>query len=185
MINNFLNIDYLKLGNDIQKSAYTVLTKIKIFDIIKKYNPILVGTIPIEINIKNSDLDIICEVYNISEFEIIMKDNFSNFNEFKINKVNDEILVVNFVVDNFEIEVYAQNLKSIEQNGYRHMIIENRILSLGGDKVNKIIYLKENGLKTEPAFAKLLELNGNPYNELLKIEKLSDTEIISILKDKL
>ncbi|CEN92715.1 MAG: DUF4269 domain-containing protein [Paraclostridium sordellii] len=186
MANDFFNIGYLRVGNDIQKLAYELLNKINIFDILKKYNPILVGTIPIEINIENSDLDIICEVYNIAEFKKIMKDNFSNFNEFKINKVNDKILVINFIVEKFEIEVYAQNLKSINQNGYKHMIIENRILSLGGAKVrDEIIYFKKNGLKTEPAFAKILGLNGNPYDELLKIDNLSDTEIRRMLKGKI
>ena len=182
MKEDFINVDYLKFGNKKQQNVFKLLNRIHIFDIIEKYNPILVGTIPIGIDIDSSDLDIICEVYDLDEFEILMKDKFSNFNKFKINKVNNEILTVNFLVDDFEIEVYAQNIKSTEQNGYRHMIIENRILSLGGDLVRqKIIELKKSGLKTEPAFAKLLNLEGNPYDELLKLEKLNDVEIRSLL----
>ena len=149
MKEDFINVDYLKFGNKKQQNVFKLLNRIHIFDIIEKYNPILVGTIPIGIDIDSSDLDIICEVYNL---------------------------------DDFEIEVYAQNIKSTEQNGYRHMIIENRILSLGGDLVRqKIIELKKSGLKTEPAFAKLLNLEGNPYDELLKLEKLNDVEIRSLL----
>lgn len=183
MKEDFINFDYLKFGNKKQQKVFELLNRIHIFNIIEKYNPILVGTIPIGIDIDSSDLDIICEVYNLEEFEILMKDKFSNFNEFKINKVNNEILTVNFLVDDFEIEVYAQNIKSTEQNGYRHMIIENRILSLGEDLVRrKIIELKKSGLKTEPAFAKLLKLQGNPYDELLKLEKLNDMEIRSLLE---
>lgn len=62
------------------------------------------------------------------------------------------------------------------------MIIESRILELGGDKVRKeIIKLKERGMKTEPAFANYLRLNGDPYKELLQLETFSDDEIKKIL----
>ena len=50
------------------------------------------------------------------------------------------------------------------------MIIENDILKEKGlDFKQKIKQLKSDGLKTEPAFAKLLGLQGNPYIELLKL----------------
>ncbi|WP_291650959.1 DUF4269 domain-containing protein [Clostridium sp.] len=182
MKEGFTNLDYLKIGNMKQQMVFKLLNSTHIFNTLEKYNPILVGTIPIGIDIDSSDLDIICEVYNLKEFEILMKDKFSNFNEFKINKVNDEILTVNFLIHNFEIEVYAQNIKTTDQNGYRHMIIENRILSLCEELVRqKIIQLKKDGYKTEPAFAKLLNLQGNPYDELLKFEKLNDEEIRELL----
>ena len=182
MKEDFINFDYLRFGNMKQQMVFKLLNSTRIFDIIEKYNPILVGTIPIGIDIDSSDLDIICEVYNLEEFEILMREKFSHFNKFKINKVNDEVLTVNFLIDDFEIEVYAQNIRTTEQNGYRHMMIENRILKLGEDLVRqKVVELKKGGLKTEPAFAKLLNLQGNPYDELLKLEKLNDAEIRNLL----
>ncbi|MGL4365226.1 MAG: DUF4269 domain-containing protein [Cetobacterium sp.] len=48
---------------------------------------------------------------------------------------------------------------------------------------DKIVSLKRAGIKTEPAFAKLLELNGNPYEELLNFEFLSNREIVKKLKE--
>jgi len=52
------------------------------------------------------------------------------------------------------------------------MIIENRILKEKGSKFKqRLKELKADGIKTEPAFAKLLGLHGNPYTELLKLEK--------------
>ncbi|WP_343330978.1 DUF4269 domain-containing protein [Polaribacter staleyi] len=58
------------------------------------------------------------------------------------------------------------------QNAYRHMIVENKILKEKGFEFKQSIKkLKSNGTKTEPAFAKLLGLEGNPYTELLKLEK--------------
>ena len=65
---NFLDISYLKSGNERQKKAYHVLTDNNILEKLAFYHPILVGTIPININIESSDLDIICEVYDNDEF---------------------------------------------------------------------------------------------------------------------
>ena len=87
--------------------GFKLLNSIHIFDIIEKYNRILLGTIPIGIDIDSSDLDIICEVYKLEEFEILLKEKFSHFNNFKINKVSYEILTVNFLIDDFELEIYS------------------------------------------------------------------------------
>lgn len=59
---DFTEIDYLKNGNERQKKAYEILTKYRILEKMKDYSPILAGTVPIEIDIKGSDLDIIFEV---------------------------------------------------------------------------------------------------------------------------
>ncbi|WP_343643838.1 DUF4269 domain-containing protein [Chryseobacterium sp.] len=59
---DFTRIDYLKDGNERQKRAYEILTKYRVFEKLKDYSPILAGTVPIEIDIKGSDLDLIFEV---------------------------------------------------------------------------------------------------------------------------
>jgi len=58
---HFDTIDYLKYGNEKQQKAFQVLSDYTIFETLTTFNPILVGTIPIEIDIETSDLDIICE----------------------------------------------------------------------------------------------------------------------------
>ena len=68
-----------------------------------------------------------------------------------------------------EIEIFGQNVPTELQNGYKHMIIEDKILQSRDENFRlEIIKLKQNGYKTEPAFAFLLGLNGDPYAELLK-----------------
>ena len=52
------------------------------------------------------------------------------------------------------------------------MIIERNILEEKGFEFKqKVKDLKSSGIKTEPAFEKLLGLEGDPYIELLKLEK--------------
>ncbi|GAA4152456.1 DUF4269 domain-containing protein [Chryseobacterium ginsenosidimutans] len=168
---DFTTIDYLKKGNEKQKRAFEVLAKYKLFEKLKDYSPILAGTIPIEIDIEASDLDIICEVKNESDFIEFLNQNFQDYKNFILEKVtaNDEkSIVLNFMLEEFPIEVFGQNKPTTEQNAYRHMIVEYKILQEKGDDFKqKIIELKKKGIKTEPAFGILLGLK-NPYEDLLK-----------------
>jgi hypothetical protein len=55
---DFSTIEYLKTGNPRQIRAYEVLIQNKIFFNLAEFDPVLAGTIPINIDIENSDLDI-------------------------------------------------------------------------------------------------------------------------------
>ena len=168
---DFLDITYLKFGNKKQQKVYQVLVKNKIMEKLSTYSPILVGTIPINIDIETSDIDIICYVRNKNQFIEALVSHFQNLMGFKVttNTVFNSIKA-NFYIDDFEFEIFGQDLVSIQQNAYQHMIIEYRILIEKGEQFRQeIIKLKRQGLKTEPAFAKLLGLDGNPYTALLKL----------------
>lgn len=173
-MNDFINVSYLKKGNAKQQAAYKTLKGIHIFDHLKSFDPILVGTIPIAIDIENSDLDIICCYENADLFVEELRRNFDTFPDFAVSKktINDvETVLVRFTASDFEIEVFGQQVPSRQQPGYRHMIIENALLNQYGEKFRaEVIALKRKGYKTEPAFAKLLHLSGDPYLELLKYE---------------
>ncbi|MDO6739439.1 DUF4269 domain-containing protein [Wenyingzhuangia sp. 2_MG-2023] len=172
---NFRNIEYLEFGNERQKLAFSEIKKYEILEKLEKYNPILTGTIPIGIDLPESDLDIICECQNHSEFKTYLSENFSNKKDFKIYSTKQngiDSTIAEFKTDNFLFEIFGQNIPTEKQNAYQHMIIENRILKEKGSEFKqKVKELKSKGIKTEPAFAKLLGLNGNPYSELLKLKK--------------
>lgn len=168
---DFLNIEYLKEGNERQRLAYQTLTSYQILNKLGIYQPILTGTIPINIDIETSDLDIICYWKNKRDFTAILTNLFSSEKEFTIQelKINSqETVVCNFKVDSFDIEIFGQNIPTQQQNAYRHMVVEHQILKEKGEDFRlKIIDLKRNGYKTEPAFANLLNLKGDPYVALL------------------
>ena len=168
---DFSNIEYLKSGNQKQQEAFEILTQNKILSKLAEFDPILVGTIPINIDIENSDLDIICHWKNKIDFTEKLNSLFGKENEFTIREaiINEkESIIANFKINDFEIEVFGQNTPTKNQNGYKHMIIEHEILQSKGENFRlEIIKLKQNGYKTEPAFAFLLGLKGDPYVELL------------------
>ncbi|KDN56478.1 DUF4269 domain-containing protein [Flavobacterium seoulense] len=172
---DFDNITYLQSGNFRQQQAYTTLKNNQILLKLQDYNPILVGTIPINIDIENSDLDIICFTKNKEEFKKLILANFSNEKNFTIRErviSGNLAIIANFIIDEFEIEIFGQNIPVKQQFGYRHMLIEDQLLKEHGEQFRqKIIALKQQGHKTEPAFGIALGLTGNPYLELLRFEK--------------
>lgn len=167
----FDNIEYLNKGNDRQRAAYRALTDNLIFERLQLFSPLLTGTIPINIDIEESDLDIICSWQEKEEFIKTLRKEFGKINGFKLIEQirnNYETVLANFRLNEFEIEIFGQCRPTKEQESFRHMVVEYEILKARGESFRqKVIRLKKKGLKTEPAFAKLLELKGNPYEELL------------------
>ncbi|MBZ4043706.1 DUF4269 domain-containing protein [Flavobacterium hibisci] len=168
---NFKDISYLQTGNPKQQAAFTLLTHHKVLENLAEFEPVLVGTIPLNIDIENSDLDILCHWKNKADFiektkQLFGKENHFAIREELINK--QESVIANFFINTFEIEIFGQNTPTELQNGYRHMLIEHQILNSKGENFRlEVIRLKEKGLKTEPAFGLLLGLKGNVYEELL------------------
>lgn len=175
-MHDFTTIEYLKSGNERQQKAYQLLSKYRFFEKLKAYSPILAGTIPIEIDVEGSDLDIICEVDLSFEEDFLDDLMFSRFipgnTDVQVNYPvidGEKCIVLNFILEDFPVEIFGQNKPTTQQNAYLHMMAEYRILQeKGEDFKQKIIQLKQQGMKTEPAFGLLLGLE-NPYVDLLKI----------------
>jgi len=164
-------------------SAYQVLKQIEVFTILQPYNPVLVGTVPIGIDIDGSDLDIICEAADLLQFQQVVVDGFSKYAGFS-DFFSKDAYVASFRYSGIEIEIYSKDKPTDLQNGYRHMVIEDRILNIAGEKLRQeVILLKKEGYKTEPAFGQLLGL-ANPYEELLELEDLSDAELEDYLRSR-
>jgi len=168
---NFEDLEYLKNGSISQQQAFEVLNKHAIMLHLKAFEPILVGTFPININIKSSDLDIICYWKNKTEFLSCIQNQFQKHKNFRIREQlhsGRETILANFRIDGFEIEIFGQNIPTKLQNAYCHLLIEHEILNQKGESFRQlIIQLKNEGLKTEPAFCQLLGISGNPYEGLL------------------
>lgn len=181
---NWQDISYLNSGSAIQQKAFRSLQKLQIFNLLAEYSPILTGTIPIGISIDSSDLDITCRFMDADKFEKKMENLFGQQKGFKIQQKEKNgywVVVASFTFQNLPFEIFGSLFPATDQNSYRHMLIEHRILQLlGEDFKQKIIQLKKEGLKTEPAFATLLKIDGDPYLQLLDIEGITDTEILQM-----
>ncbi|MBP3951848.1 DUF4269 domain-containing protein [Bacillus suaedae] len=170
----FEKITYLESGNTKQKRAYKVINDVGIMTSLAEFNPILCGTLPINLDISGSDLDIIMEVYDFEHFEKMARRLFGDRENFKIKRLvirEVPVIKVNFVYDGFEFELFGQPVPVTNQYAYLHMVIEHRLMEQHPHLRVAVIQKKEQGMKTEPAFCKLLGLEGDPYESLLEYGK--------------
>lgn len=166
----FTSITYLQYGNDKQQKVYDVLNELNIMEDLSLYDPVLCGTIPIRIDTPQSDLDIVMEVHKFNAFEQEMRSLYGSYEGFEIKKKkikNTESIKVNFNFKGFEFELFAQPKPVRNQNAYKHMVVEHMLLMQHPHIREEVIHLKEKGLKTEPAFAQVLNIDGDPYEELI------------------
>lgn len=181
---DFSDITYLLSGNDRQQRAYTLLVETDIFRILNEYNPILAGTFPIGIDITGSDLDIICQAQNLISFQKLVQHHYGDYPLFS-DHFKEAAYIAGFEYSDMPFEIYVTNEPSLQQYGYRHMVIESRIMNIAGEEFREnIIGLKKNGYKTEPAFGKLLGMS-EPYSELLLLENLSDETLKEFITERI
>jgi hypothetical protein len=168
----FKNISYLEHGNEKQRYAYKTMSQLGISKDLAQYNPVLCGTIPIGIHTDTSDLDVIMEVRDFKKFYIEVTTLYGHLDHFIIKEKNIKdvpTIKANFMYGGLSFELFGQPQAVDTQHAYQHMLVENYLLNKYPEVRQPIITLKEQGIKTEPAFAQVLELQGDPYDELIAI----------------
>jgi len=167
----FDTIDYLRTGTPRQQEAHRVITQNKLLEKLSGYTPLLAGTIPLAIDVAHSDLDILCYWTHKHRFIDAIITHFSNELQFSLQEktiAGHETVLAGFRLDGFPVEVFGQHRPVKEQEGYRHLVIEYGLLNTHGAAFRAaVVTLKKAGVKTEPAFAQVLGLKGDPYQELL------------------
>ena len=169
--NKFDNINYLQSGTALQRTVYRLLKSEGIFYKLRTFQPILAGTVPLDICIPSSDIDILCCANDLDSFRKFVEHIFESHDSFACSSLlvdGEPTVLATFEIAGFAVEIFAQGKPVKQQNGYLHLIKEWEILTERGQEFKqKIIALKRAGMKTEPAFAHLLNIEGNPYEGLL------------------
>ena len=156
-----------------------------ILEALQPYNPTMAGTFPIGLDTAASDVDILCEIRDAEAFVDDVRRRFGTWAGFRVHRKTDvapPAVVCRFSVDDLPIEVFAQPLAVLHQRAYRHLVVEQRLLAVGGAAFHADLRaLRLEGLKTEPAFALYLDLEGDPYEALLQVAEWSDAELAELV----
>lgn len=148
---------------------------------LSEFDPVLAGTIPLDIDLPNSDLDILCHARDLAAFKLKVISLFKEAEGFRIREYairEEPSVIANFFAHGFEFEIFGQDVPVAKQYGYVHMVVEDRLLRIGGENARREIRgLKESGLKTEPSFAKYFAIDGDPYDALYALGTVDEAEL--------
>lgn len=163
---DFRNITYLQQGNARQQQAYALLTEHAVMETLKLFDPILVGSIPLNVGTETSDIDIICCWQSKNEFVEAVNNAFGSADCFCITDKNtDEGCIVRcqLAIHDFDIEIFGSSVPSDQQNAYKRMLAKYEIIERNGEDFRQgVVNLKRKGIKTGEAIRMLLENNdGN------------------------
>lgn len=182
----WITIEYLMFGSLRQRAAHNALTSAGVMQQLAPWCPVLAGTIPLGIDLPESDLDILCEVWAFEPFLLRLREAFSHLPGFGVERGEANglpVMVAQFTAGSFPVEVFAQPRPVTEQHGFRHMLVESRLLQLAGpEATGHIRAIKAEGMKTEPAFARYFGLPGDPYQALLDLYEAEDEELKAIIR---
>ncbi len=185
---SFLGPDRLSHASEKGAKAAEIIEHFQVLDRLAQYDPVIAGTLPIALDTPESDVDILCHVSDLMAFKTFSDQTFSDLDKYRVHMRAptdhlSEAVVVRFECDGLPIEVFATDYPTITQYGFVHMLVEARILWLMGDDFSQdVMALKQDGVKTEPAFAQMLGLVGDPYIALAELAALSPTELRTRLK---
>lgn len=187
------DIEYLRSGSPRQRRGYAVLTASGVLEKLRSDSlgdssgAILAGSLPIDLALDDSDLDIVTSSSDLKAYSGHMRELFGRELEFR--SARGIVLGVPSLVTQFRIEsdaggevfeIFTQQLPMPMQNAVRHLLIEERLLALGGARFREAVWqARLAGHKTEPAFGLALRLaeDVDPYRELLALEDLSDSAL--------
>ncbi|GAB3842547.1 DUF4269 domain-containing protein [Hymenobacter jeollabukensis] len=180
---NWHDIEYLQAGTPRQRAAHAALRQLGILATLQSYGPVLAGTIPLAVDVASSDLDLICDVSEAQQpaFGQLLRHHYGQLPGFELRQARWQerpMVVSRFRAVGFDWEIFAQPLPALQQQAVRHLQVEHAVLQAGGENWRRAVQaLKAQGLKTEPAFAQLLGLPGDPYVALLALESWSAAEL--------
>ena len=179
---------YLAEGTASQRRAWRCLKRLELPEHLSAFDPLVVGTIPIDVDVADSDIDIICEADELSLLERSVRDRFEGFRGFSCHYRDIDglpSLVAAFEDEGLTVEIFGQNRPTREQTAFVHMAVEHRLLALAGPWLRtEVRRLKSGGLKTEPAFAAALGLPGDPYEAMAALRHADDSELSRLLRKR-
>lgn len=167
-----------------------LVSELKLLEMFKDYQPFIAGTVPLAIDLSTADLDLLVTFADSGQFKSMCQQGFALLPEFEIvmGEVNDlPYCLCRFTYRGIPVEIFCSSLSTFKQNGYLHFNSEEKLLKYGlPNWTEEILLLKSMGLKTEPAFARLLQNDQiDPYQFILDLQKKPIQELRGVIRSSM
>jgi len=152
----------------------------RILELLEKFDPTVVGTLPLGLAVASSDIDIVCAARDPDAFADVVWDTLRHVRGFRLYRWRDDgrPAVARFEFGGWPFELFADRRPVCEQRAWRHFDVERRLLALDSGWLRQsVLRLRGDGLKTEPAFAAALKLDGDPYLAMLALFPERDAQL--------
>lgn len=172
-------------GEKVLRCTYQeALDRLQLLELLAPFDPHVAGTPPLDIDLPTSDIDVLVQIEHAASFTDTVWGHFSHLPGFAIWQwtSRERAIITRFETLGWEFEIFASTIPVEQQSGWRHFLVEKRLLDVGGrDFRDHIFNLRQAGMKTEPAFAQVLQIPGNSYVALLELEDLSDDRLAAMI----
>ncbi|MEM1087208.1 MAG: DUF4269 domain-containing protein [Pseudomonadota bacterium] len=169
-----------------QAGIYAVLSAHNILEKLARFDAVWVGSTALDVHGPDSDIDICCSAKNdLKGFADSLTQLFSAEPNFRIETRpyrGQPSCFASFDLSGQKTEVWGRNHSVENHEFYRFFKVEERLLRFGGDDLRSAVRgLKSEGLSTEQAFARALDLNGDPEEALLALYEADAMTLLALL----
>jgi Domain of unknown function (DUF4269) len=157
----------------------------QIIELLQGFDPQVAGTFPLGLAIATSDIDVICHAPAVPALADRIWLHFRHCEDFRLYQWTsaNRSVVTRFRYGGFLFEIFGDARPVAEHEAWRHFDVERRLLALDdGHLRSSVSKLRASGMKTEPAFAAAMMLDGDPYAVLLTLSFESNDQLFSRLR---
>ncbi|MEA1675127.1 DUF4269 domain-containing protein [Nitrospirillum sp. BR 11163] len=160
------------------------LARTGIVEALAAFGPRVAGTPPLGLDLPSSDIDILCHARDAAAFAKALWALGAEWEGFTLHQWRQapRPVIGRFRAHGWAFEVFGSPDPVEMQAGWRHFMVEARLLALGGPGLRAaVMAARLAGLKTEPAFAQVLKLRGEPYAALLLLAAAPDDRLAALV----
>jgi hypothetical protein len=170
--------------------ARAILEDAGVFAVVAPFDGRFIGSIPLDLHGEGADADIVCQAEDLDLFVVTLTAAFGQRPAFRAQVapyLGRPSSIVTFTLPlpaggQLPVEVFARSEPVEAHESFRHHRAAQRLLALGGETLRaRVAGLKAAGLKTEPAFAAALSLEGDPGLAMLGLADAPEFVLTALL----
>lgn len=175
----------LARGSELQQRAHAALGALSLFERLKVHSPVLVGSLPLDVEPSAAArIEVACSSQNLEAFAGELASELGAQSGFVVEHLlvdASPTVRARFSAHDFDFEISAQPKSVFTQTSVVCVLVSARLLTFAPPEArDEIRSRRASGSTVNEAFAQCFELTGDPTEELLKISRLPDREILGV-----